>query len=138
MKRVPEIWEYEPPNEVGSSDSPSKIVAVPELCGRSAQTSQITECLDSIGQSPKIREILLSGASGTGKTALTQWACAEASNRGFQIAQATCEPFHAGISFFPVRKSSDSSVEVFQCRSSLDEPSASTLMKRNWRPVLTQ
>ena len=104
VKRVPEIWEYEPPNEVGSSEGQPKVVVVPELCGRSAQTSQITECLDSIGQSPKIREILLSGASGTGKTALTQWACAEASNRGFQIAQATCEPFHAGISFFPVKE----------------------------------
>lgn len=104
VKRVPEIWEYEPPREPETLLEASRTVAVPQLCGRSSQTAQIRDCLEAIVAAPNIREILLSGASGAGKTALTQWAYAEAINKGFQTAQATCEPFHAGVSFFPVKE----------------------------------
>jgi tetratricopeptide (TPR) repeat protein len=48
--------------------------------------------------------LLLSGDSGTGKTALAEWCLGTAGSDQFayQTARATCEPFHAGMSMFPI------------------------------------
>jgi predicted ATPase len=48
------------------------------------------------------KAVLLSGESGAGKTVLAEWLVAQAHESGFSCARATCEPFHAGMSFFPI------------------------------------
>jgi tetratricopeptide (TPR) repeat protein len=48
--------------------------------------------------------VLLGGHSGVGKSALAQSAIAEADRLGFTTHRIACEPFHEGMSFFPVRE----------------------------------
>lgn len=48
--------------------------------------------------------IVLGGPSGAGKTALADAILAEAGELGYDCYQTACEPFHEGMSYFPIRE----------------------------------
>lgn len=50
------------------------------------------------------RVLLLAGTSGTGKSMLAESLIRYAASRGLSIHRATCEPFHEGMSFYPIRE----------------------------------
>jgi tetratricopeptide (TPR) repeat protein len=47
---------------------------------------------------------MLHGASGAGKSALAEAVIAAAEQLGFRTYRTACEPFHEGMSYFPVRE----------------------------------
>jgi len=48
--------------------------------------------------------ILVNGNSGVGKSAFANKVMENARDRGFDVYQTACEPFHEGMSYFPVRE----------------------------------
>lgn len=48
--------------------------------------------------------VLLAGNSGVGKSALAEAFLAMAQELGFDVFRTACEPFHEGMSFFPIRE----------------------------------
>lgn len=77
------------------------------LYGREAEYQTIRESIDQVAQEGTGlpgRVVLVSGMSGVGKTALAHIVLNEAAVREFDVYQTACEPFHEGMSFFPVRE----------------------------------
>ena len=86
-----------PPDEPTEPDS---------IVGREAELGLIRDTIDAVA-APAARTgrvILLSGAGGSGKTVVAEEALRYARSRGLRVVRATCEPFHEGMSFFPVRE----------------------------------
>lgn len=76
----------------------------PRISARGPELERIRALLDDVVASGSGRLLLINGESGVGKSILAQAAAAEAAVRGFAIASTVCEPFHEGMSFFPVRE----------------------------------
>lgn len=77
------------------------------LHGRDAELAVINQTLErvSIGEAgPAGAMIMLSGASGAGKSALAEAALRHAEQLGYKCVRTACEPFHEGMSYFPVRE----------------------------------
>lgn len=74
------------------------------LWGRDTETASIESTIAAVARGSAGAALLLSGDSGAGKTALADWAIRQASILGYSVARATCEPFHAGMSFFPIQE----------------------------------
>lgn len=93
---------------IGTSplDAERGYLAVPTLSGRSIEIGLLRSTIASVGRGPSGALILLMGESGVGKTALAEWCLATAAGHDFEFvtAHATCEPFHAGMSFFPMQE----------------------------------
>lgn len=89
--------------ESGSRQAPA---VLPTLFGRDKEEGILLESLKSVAEGSIGAVILLSGESGVGKTALAEWSMAKGSadDLGFIVARSTCEPFHAGMSFFPIHE----------------------------------
>lgn len=51
-----------------------------------------------------VRFVLLAGESGVGKSALARYACGRAAGHGFDVHTVICEPFHEGMSLYPMRE----------------------------------
>src|SRR4051794_17284937 len=47
---------------------------------------------------------MLNGASGAGKSALAEAVIEAAKSMGYRCLRTACEPFHEGMSYFPVRE----------------------------------
>ena len=75
-----------------------------KLFGRDGETDLLRRILEHVRDADGGAAVLLGGESGAGKSALADWALAEAEVLGFQVVRATCEPFHAGMSFFPIQE----------------------------------
>jgi tetratricopeptide (TPR) repeat protein len=50
------------------------------------------------------RAVIVSGPSGVGKTTLAETALSYAMSLGLRVIRATCESFHEGMSFYPIRE----------------------------------
>ena len=90
--------------DTSSPTSSNAILEIPELFGRQSEILEIKKIIENVW-SERIGSVLLfSGDSGAGKTALAEWCLATASSMEypFLTARATCEPFHAGMSMFPI------------------------------------
>ncbi|SMG44646.1 ATP-binding protein [Agreia pratensis] len=77
------------------------------LFGRERELAQLRAVLTRVsegGSRSSGAVALLGGHSGVGKSALAQSAIAEAERLGFATHRIACEPFHEGMSFFPVRE----------------------------------
>ncbi|MBN9188336.1 AAA family ATPase [Microbacterium sp.] len=77
------------------------------LHGREAELAKITRTLERVGSrvgDPAGAVVMLHGASGAGKSALAEAVIAVATQMGFQTFRTACEPFHEGMSYFPVRE----------------------------------
>ncbi len=74
------------------------------LYGRETEYQIIRSSLDQVDQGNTGKVILISGISGVGKSALADFVLTEAAQTGFDVYQTACEPFHEGMSFFPVRE----------------------------------
>lgn len=77
------------------------------LHGREAELAKIRRTLERVGSrntDPAGGVIMLHGASGAGKSALAEAVIAAAEQMGFQTFRTACEPFHEGMSYFPVRE----------------------------------
>src|SRR5690606_8738009 len=77
------------------------------LYGRQRELAQVQRVLDSVetgthrGRGAGIR---LGGPSGVGETALATAMFKSAAERGYDVHRVACEPFHEGMSFFPIRE----------------------------------
>ena len=76
----------------------------PRIAGRQQEAAQIRAALDAVEHHGSGRFVLVHGESGVGKSAIAEWATFEASRRDWLVAATVCEPFHEGMSFFPVRE----------------------------------
>lgn len=77
------------------------------LYGRETELSELFGLMARVSQagaSSTGKVALLGGHSGVGKSALAQSTIAEAERLGFATHRIACEPFHEGMSFFPVRE----------------------------------
>jgi len=87
------------------SHVPPDLVKPPLLAGRSSEQRLLRDLILVARDGPPGVAVLLAGETGAGKTALAEWCLAEAASAyGFSVARATCEPFHAGMSFFPIQE----------------------------------
>ncbi|HXU44448.1 MAG TPA: AAA family ATPase [Thermoanaerobaculia bacterium] len=77
-----------------------------EIYGRDLELAEIRAALEAVGEgapdTPQM--LLLAGASGVGKSALSRAGIALAQDLGFRVLSVVCEPFHEGMSFFPIRE----------------------------------
>lgn len=96
-------------SEPVANDSPS--VHDVNLLGREEETSCIAKIIDDIVspspsglESRSVRFVLVGGESGVGKSTLARYACAHAARLGFDVHAVVCEPFHEGMSLFPMRE----------------------------------
>src|SRR4051812_29844985 len=74
------------------------------LYGRDTETEFLQRTISEVAHGPSGAALLLARESGAGKTALADWALIAARASGFHTVRATCEPFHAGMSFFPIQE----------------------------------
>lgn len=77
------------------------------LHGREAELAKIGRTLERVGsrrEDPAGAVIMLHGASGAGKSALAEAVITAALQMGFEAFRTACEPFHEGMSYFPVRE----------------------------------
>ena len=77
------------------------------LYGRDAELAQINRTLERVSRQelgPAGAVIMLSGASGAGKSALAEAVLIAAEQLGYDCVRTACEPFHEGMSYFPVRE----------------------------------
>lgn len=77
------------------------------LYGRDAELALINRTLERVNGreiGPAGAMIMLSGASGAGKSALAETVLAAAEQLGYYCVRTACEPFHEGMSYFPVRE----------------------------------
>ncbi|WP_311212281.1 MULTISPECIES: AAA family ATPase [unclassified Arthrobacter] len=77
------------------------------LYGRDSELALITRTLERVGRretSPAGAMIMLSGVSGAGKSALAEAVLETAEQMGYDCVRTACEPFHEGMSYFPVRE----------------------------------
>lgn len=82
---------------------PPPTPAPPLIAGREIEKNYLRGLLDQVSTGPPGVAVLLTGDSGAGKTALAEWCLAQAQLLGTTTCvRATCEPFHAGMSFFPI------------------------------------
>lgn len=82
-------------------------IAVPaadRLAGRDSECSVIDAAIGAVVESGRGHLLLIEGSSGVGKSALSRYAITQAASSGFRVASTICEPFHEGMSFFPVRE----------------------------------
>lgn len=82
---------------------------LPALAGRRSEQKTITAAIDALTSDDEATcqassMLFLNGVSGVGKTALANFARHYAIQTGFETASVVCEPFHEGMSFFPVRE----------------------------------
>ncbi len=77
------------------------------LYGREAERASVHATLQRVvesGSGPAGGVIVLSGASGAGKSALAEVILADAHELGYRCFRTACEPFHEGMSYFPIRE----------------------------------
>lgn len=77
------------------------------LYGRDAELALINRTLERVSRQqagPAGAMITLSGASGAGKSALAEAVLTAAERLGYRCVRTACEPFHEGMSYFPVRE----------------------------------
>ncbi|RKT76661.1 AAA ATPase-like protein [Terracoccus luteus] len=76
------------------------------LFGRLRELNALNGMVDGLlsGQTSVARVALLSGHSGVGKSALASAALERATALGAEVVRIACEPFHDGMSFFPIRE----------------------------------
>jgi hypothetical protein len=78
---------------------------LPNLSGRSIEKAALLHTVESVAHGVAGSLVLLMGESGVGKTALAEWCLGTAAEQfDYLTARATCEPFHAGMSFFPMQE----------------------------------
>jgi DNA-binding NtrC family response regulator len=88
-----------------TADTSEQQLVKPILVGRAGEQGELEEFIQLAQIGPPGAAVLLTGESGVGKTALAEWCLAEAqASCQFVVVQATCEPFHAGMSFFPIHE----------------------------------
>ena len=104
MDLVPEIRDFEPPDATVDLTPSQELVVRPNLFGRENEIGRITEVLTAVEAEGHGRAIFLTGEAGAGKTAIATAAIAAAQDRGFVTVQTPCEPFHAGISLYPIKE----------------------------------
>lgn len=79
-----------------------------ELIGRETELQDLTNILRAVldvdAWRVASRFVMISGESGSGKSAIAQKISWEAAKLGFKYVKVTCEPFHEGMSFFAVRE----------------------------------
>ncbi|MEW1952705.1 AAA family ATPase [Terrabacter sp. NPDC080008] len=78
-----------------------------DLFGRQREMHALDGMIDNLlaaQEKSTSRVALLSGHSGVGKSALASAALERALARGAQVVRIACEPFHDGMSFFPIRE----------------------------------
>lgn len=76
-----------------------------EVYGRDAEISRISGALSAVCENGAAAKfVLIGGEAGTGKSALTGVLCEAARSRGLRVLSTACEPFHEGMSLFPVRE----------------------------------
>lgn len=77
------------------------------LHGREAELAEVRRTLGRVAErnvGPAGGVIMLHGASGAGKSALAEAILRAAEQMGFRTFRTACEPFHEGMSYFPVRE----------------------------------
>lgn len=76
------------------------------IVGRDADLRFLRHAVDAVisSSSSSGRVVLLSGASGAGKTLMAESTLEYAQTRGFRVVRTSCEPFHEGMSFYPIRE----------------------------------
>lgn len=79
-----------------------KIGTVP--IGRDQEVDRIIDALASAISSQQGHFVVVEGCTGTGKSCLLEYARHVAVGLGYTVASVVCEPFHEGMSFFPVRE----------------------------------
>ena len=80
---------------------------VATIVGRDTELSLLRQGLSNTISDPSSvyrRFILLQGHSGVGKSAIANAAISIAKTLDYQVCQVACEPFHEGMSFFPIRE----------------------------------
>ena len=87
-------------------DSAQIRILTPPIFGRDAELETLHAAVDAIAANTTLggRAILLSGVSGIGKTTIAESALNHAASVGLRVVRATCEAFHEGMTFYPVRE----------------------------------
>lgn len=81
-----------------------RTVRQPAVAGRRWETDELSRAAGRVEDSGAGHVVLISGESGVGKSVLSQYLASAASSRGHLMASTVCEPFHEGMSFFPIRE----------------------------------
>src|SRR4051794_9199417 len=77
------------------------------LYGRESERHRIGDVLRRVASGEAARAgavIFIAGDSGVGKSALAHSILQDAAGIGFDVFETACEPFHEGMSYFPVRE----------------------------------
>lgn len=76
------------------------------IFGRDSELQILQRTIEVMAATPAQggRAILLGGSSGVGKTTVAERALQHATSLGFRVIRATCEAFHEGMSFYPIRE----------------------------------
>ncbi len=102
--RVPEVERFAP----ASGDLSGPVVAAQTVAihGRADEIRRLCQAVDALSEAAPTagRTLMIAGASGTGKSVLAERAVEHAISRHYPVVRATCEPFHEGMSFYPVRE----------------------------------
>ena len=75
-----------------------------KVAGRKSEIADITRALERSAADRTGAIILIRGASGTGKSFLSQEAWRVARQLGFDVATTICEPFNEGMVLFPIQE----------------------------------
>lgn len=83
--------------------------AITPITGREPELERLLRIVDAVdttrdASSASVGFVLIGGESGVGKSALVAAIAMAASGRGWDVASVACEPFHEGMSFFPIRE----------------------------------
>lgn len=95
---------YPPPTVDIVGPRPRIQAELQSIVGREAEVRRISDALQEVINHGSGQLILIRGDSGVGKSILAGTIARQAAQMGFFVANAVCEPFHEGMSFFPIRE----------------------------------
>jgi predicted ATPase len=89
-----------------SEDYSAPRSAMKPILGREQELSALRALVSGLAADGDTadRAVLLGGPSGVGKTALAETTLQFARDSGLQVIRTTCEAFHDGMSFYPIRE----------------------------------
>ncbi|MEY2421050.1 MAG: hypothetical protein QOI95_1117 [Acidimicrobiaceae bacterium] len=97
--------DVSPPLPIARLDH--RLSRITRVAGRTKELASLCSLLPAVTSdhnSTHVGFVLIGGESGVGKSALVSATASAAFDQGWDIASVACEPFHEGMSFFPIRE----------------------------------